>query len=599
MKDAPKFPYEIYPWQEMIFQKLDQSEKRSTILESPTGSGKTISVLFHIVSKYPDRRVVFLTRTNSQGENLLREARALGLEKVMTFFGRGEMCLYKKQASEMSQGTPEEQSGFCRVLVEMHKSGKGGCQYETNFERDWKKTIMSQEDFLNLGKEEYCPYFAQKSLAADANVLVTSYSFFLNPFIRERFLGWMEAELKDIILIADEAHNIPDLTRNLLSKKLTYNTLSNCSKEIDQFGDLLINKVNVSYIVESLNKALDTLLKEGDRIITTQEVTEAYMDSFQMNSLDIKNLLNLAANFGLSIKESKSAEGKLPRSYIYNASVLGSRLMDDEEGYSVMISHNEEPSGISIMNLETYEILRFFGDSYRTYFMSGTISPFSKFIDEVGVEDPEKVVIKADYLVRNLKVLFVDDVTSKYTMKDESRGRIDGYIRDIVENVKHNKIIFCTSYEQLSSFLEIDMKGRIFFERKGMSNEEFVNLITNFKQKGGNLFAVINGRISEGIDLPGKLVEVAVLTGIPYPPPSPETSAMELFYEMKFRRGWEYAYDAVAATRIRQAIGRLIRSPEEKGVAIILDSRAKKFRPELPNLYLSKDVVSDTNAFLD
>jgi Rad3-related DNA helicases len=73
----------------MIFQKLGQSEKRSTILESPTGSGKTVSVLFHAVSKYPDRRVVFLTRTNSQGENLLREARALGLEKVMTFFGRG------------------------------------------------------------------------------------------------------------------------------------------------------------------------------------------------------------------------------------------------------------------------------------------------------------------------------------------------------------------------------------------------------------------------------------------------------------------------------------------------------------------------------
>ena len=73
MKDAPKFPYEIYPWQEMIFQKLDQSQKRSTVLESPTGSGKTVSVLFHVVSKYPDRRVVFLTRTNSQGENLLRE----------------------------------------------------------------------------------------------------------------------------------------------------------------------------------------------------------------------------------------------------------------------------------------------------------------------------------------------------------------------------------------------------------------------------------------------------------------------------------------------------------------------------------------------
>ncbi len=599
MKDLPKFPYEVYPWQEMIFDRLEHSEKKTTILESPTGSGKTVAVLYHVISKYPDRRIVFLTRTNSQGENLLREARKLGLNKVMTFFGRGEMCLFKKQASEMSQGTPEEQSNYCRALVEKNKSGKGGCPYDTNYDLGWKKTIMSQEEFLEVGQEYFCPYFAQKRLATDARVLVTSYSFFLNPFIRERFLGWMETDLKDIVLIADEAHNIPDLTRNLLSSKLTQGTLAGCSKEIDQYGDMMLNKVNASYIIDSIGEALNSLLKEGDRIITTQEVTEAYMDAFQMNSLDIKNLLALMANFGLSIRESKSNEGKLPRSYIYNTSILASRLMEDDESYRVIISHSEEPSGVSLMNLETYEILSFFGNSYRTFFMSGTISPFSKFLDETGLKDPEKVVIKASYLENNLRVLFVDDVTSKYTQKEESKGRMDSYIRDVVENITRNKVIFCTSYEQLSSFLEVEMKGRIYFERKGMSNEEFVTLISNFKEKGGNLFAVINGRISEGIDLPGKLVEVAVLTGIPFPPPSPETSAMELFYEMKFRRGWEYAYDAVAATRMRQAIGRLIRSPDDRGVAIILDSRARKFRTELPNLYLSKDVVSDTNNFLD
>jgi DNA excision repair protein ERCC-2 len=599
LKDVPKFPYEIYPWQEMIFQKLERSEKISTILESPTGSGKTIAVLFHVISKYPDRRIVFLTRTNSQGENLLREANRLGLGKVMTFFGRGEMCLFKKQASEMSQGTPEEQSNYCRVLVEKHRSGKGGCPYETGYDMGWRKQIMSQEDFIELGNHEFCPYFAQKTLATEARVLVTSYSFFLNPFIRERFLGWMEADLKDIVLIADEAHNIPDLTRNLLSSRLTQNSLLGCSKEIDQYGDLQLNKISTSYVIDSLAEALTSLLKEGDRIITTQEVTEAYMEAFQMNSLDIRNVLSLLANFGLSIRESKSNEGRLPRSHIYNVAILASKLMEDDESYRVMISHNEEPSGISLMNLETYEILKFFGGTYRSFFMSGTISPFSKFIDETGLTDPEKVTIRADYLERNLRVLFVDDVTSKYTMKNESRDRMNAYIKDIVEKVKKNKIIFCTSYEQLSSFLEVDMKGRIYFERKGMSNEDFVSLITDFREKGGNLFAVINGRISEGIDLPGKLVEVAVLTGIPYPPPSPESSAMELFYEMKFRRGWEYAYDAVASTRIRQAIGRLIRSPEEKGVAIILDSRARKFREDLPNLHLSKDVISDTNEFLD
>jgi DNA excision repair protein ERCC-2 len=583
----------------MIFQKLERSEKTSTILESPTGSGKTIAMLFHVVSKYPDRRIVFLTRTNSQGENLLREANRLGLGKVMTFFGRGEMCLFKKQVSEMSQGTPEEQSNFCRALVEKHRTGKGGCPYETNYDLGWKKSIMSQEDFIEMGNSDYCPYFAQKMLARDANILVTSYSFFLNPFIRERFLGWMEADLRDIVLIADEAHNIPDITRNLLSSRLTHNSLNGCSKEIDQYGDLQLNKINTSYVIDSLGEALTSLMKEGDRIITTQEVTEAYMEAFQMNSLEIKNVLSLLANFGLSIRESKSNEGRLPRSHILNVAILALKMMEDDESYRVTISHNEEPSGISLMNLETYDVLKFFNNAFRSFFMSGTISPFSKFVDEMGLLDPEKIMIKADYLERNLRVLFVDDVTSKYTMKDESRQRMNAYVKDIVERVDKNKIIFCTSYEQLSSFLEVDMRGKIYFERKGMSNEEFVSLISHFREKGGNLFAVINGRISEGIDLPGKLVEVAVLTGIPYPPPSPESSALELFYEMKFRRGWEYAYDAVASTKMRQAIGRLIRSPEERGVAIILDSRARKFRADLPNLYLSRDVISDVTKFLD
>lgn len=599
MKDALKFPYEIYPWQEAILLGLNKSSKKEIILESPTGSGKTMSVLYALISRFPERRIVYLTRTNSQGENLLREAKRLGLNRVMSFLGRGEMCLFKKQAKDMALGNPEEQSNYCRVLVEMNRKGKGGCPFGTEYTAGWTEAIMNQYDFLDLGNDNFCPYFAQKTLARDAKIVVTTYSFFLNPFIRDRFLSWIEADLDEIIIVADEAHNIPDLARNMLSQKLTHNSLANCSKEIDQFGDLSLNRVNVSYVVDSLTESLDSLLKEGDRVITSQEVSEAYMEAFQMNSLEVKNLLTLMGNFGLSIKESKENEGKLPRSYIYNSSIVALRMMEDSDGYNVLISHNDEPSGINLMNLETYDILKFFGDSATSVFMSGTIAPFEKFVDEMGLEDPDKIVIKGDYLEKNLKVLFVADVTSRYVAKDESREMMNHYVKELVENVKKNKIIFCTSYDQLSSFLEIEMKGKIYFERRGMGNEEFQSLISSFKQKGGNLFAVVNGRISEGVDLPGRLVEVVVLTGIPYPPPSPETSAMELFYEMKFKKGWEYAYDALASTRMRQAIGRLIRSPEDRGVAIILDSRARKFRNNLPNLYLSDDVVSDTLAFLD
>jgi len=577
--------------------QIQGSEKQSMLIESSTGSGKTAAVLFAVASRFPERKIVFLTRTNSQVENVLREAKKIGLENVMTFFGRGEMCLYKKEAPDMAQGTPEEQSSYCRVLVERYSRGLGGCHFRTDGPEGWRTGIMSQPDFLVLGDEGICPYFAQKNLAPYAKVIATSYSFFLNPFVRKRFLEWMGTDMGEVVIIADEAHNIPDLARNMFQVKMDHSLINACRREVEQFGDLQLNQVSTSFILDSLEEALESLLSEGERIVTQYEVSEAYMETFRMRSNEIKNLLSLLANFGLSIKESRENEGKLPRSHIFNLAVLSMKLMEEQDGYSVIIAHSGEQS-LVLMNLETYELLDFFNESFRSYFMSGTLSPFSKFVDEVGLREPHNVTVKTDYLERNLRVFFVKDVTSKFTLKNETAEKMRFYVREIVENVGRNKIIFCTSYEQLSSLLETEMHGKIYFERKGMGNEEFQRLLSEFRSKGGNLFAVISGRLSEGVDLPGRVAEVAVITGIPYPPPNPETSALELFYEMKFKKGWEYAYEAVASTRIRQAIGRIIRGPDDRGAAIILDSRARKFRNVLPNLYLSDDLISDVESFL-
>jgi len=74
---------------------------------------------------------------------------------------------------------------------------------------------------------------------------------------------------------------------------------------------------------------------------------------------------------------------------------------------------------------------------------------------------------------------------------------------------------------------------------------------------------------------------------------------METYYDMKFKKGWYYAYEAVAIMKLKQALGRLIRSPKDRGVAIILDSRAKRFKKALPNLYRSENLVEDTVNFLN
>jgi len=65
---------------------------------------------------------------------------------------------------------------------------------------------------------------------------------------------------------------------------------------------------------------------------------------------------------------------------------------------------------------------------------------------------------------------------------------------------------------------------------------------------------------------------------------------------MKFHKGWEYTVQAPTARKLLQAIGRLIRDEKDKGVAIILDRRAPRFKPYLKELGKSIDIMKEIES---
>ena len=91
--------------------------------------------------------------------------------------------------------------------------------------------------------------------------------------------------------------------------------------------------------------------------------------------------------------------------------------------------------------------------------------------------------------------------------------------------------------------------------------------------EGSILFAITGGRISEGLDFPDKDMEMAILVGIPYPKPTARQEALRRYYDMRFGNGWERSSKIPAMRKMRQAIGRLIRSGTDRGAAVILDRR--------------------------
>ena len=182
-------------------------------------------------------------------------------------------------------------------------------------------------------------------------------------------------------------------------------------------------------------------------------------------------------------------------------------------------------------------------------------------------------------------------MTTKYEemAKDEDMvRRMEDYAVALCNTIDRNTVLFFPSYMMMDRFISDGVTSRILkkihIEKKGMPQSDLMDAVQEFKEsseKGAVLFAVMGGRISEGIDFPDKELEVAIIAGIPYPRPTARQRAFLHYYEIKFGNGWEYTVKVPATRKLMQAIGRLIRTETDIGIAVIMDKRAQQFSDRL------------------
>ncbi|WP_336363410.1 ATP-dependent DNA helicase [Halalkalicoccus salilacus] len=95
-----------------------------------------------------------------------------------------------------------------------------------------------------------------------------------------------------------------------------------------------------------------------------------------------------------------------------------------------------------------------------------------------------------------------------------------------------------------------------------------------FAGEGKVLVTSLRGTLTEGVDYSGDRLSAVVVCGVPIiNTASPRTRAVRTAYDRVFGDGFEYALTVPAVRKARQAIGRVIRGPEEVGVRVLLDAR--------------------------
>ena len=635
-QDKLKLPYKLRSNQQKIIDTIVKglTSKNHVVIEAPTGSGKTFTSLasaLPFVTK-KNYKIIYCVRTNSQQKQVIRELKAFAKAgtkiSVVAIQGRESMCPQQKNDNELAKSNWSEKSKICKSLKLQSKMGEAGCPYyrkllrpTKNLVENWSSKVYSAEEFTeNAEKEGICPYELNKLLLKEAQVVIVPYVYFFESFIRKYLLGWMNTSIDNVITIVDEAHNLPDWSREAASESLSIESLERASHESEKFGLLMGDGTPPTFFLDLVGSALKSLgefhISENDEegllpshiVSLDSEVPTFETEMMSLGRMTLYKLKQQASDLskmGQLIRQSLLEKGKRPRSYLGSVGDFLCRWLDSIESHSIRLV-GKKPLRLEKVCLDPRVMTDFLDETAGAVLMSGTLSPLSMFRDLVGLK-PESELERFDSIFpkENKLVKYVSDVSTSYKELNNNPKvwvQLIDKLESIITNFDGNIALFFPSYKILESALnEITLSKPIYKEYSGMKQEELMNTVESFKSDRGSILAgVMGGRLAEGIDYPDTSLEMAIIVGIPYPAPGVRQEALQHYFDVCFHgKGWEYAVESPALRKILQAAGRVIRSENDRGVIVITDGRAGKFADNIPDLELSNDIVTDVVNFFE
>ncbi|XP_058989972.1 regulator of telomere elongation helicase 1 isoform X3 [Mustela lutreola] len=268
------FPFQPYPCQEEYMSRVLEclQKKVNGILESPTGTGKTLCLLCsvlawrehlrdavsarriaerapgelfldHTLSSwgaaasdgdtpacYADLpKIVYASRTHSQLTQAIGELRHTSYRpRVCVLGSREQLCIHpevKKQESSHMQ------IHLCRKKVASRSCHFYNNVEEKSLEQELATTILDIEDLVRSGnKHSLCPYYLSRNLKQQADIVFMPYNYLLDAKSR-RAHG---IDLKGTVVIFDEAHNVEKMCEETASFDLTPHDLASGLDVLDQ-----------------------------------------------------------------------------------------------------------------------------------------------------------------------------------------------------------------------------------------------------------------------------------------------------------------------------------------------------------------------------
>lgn len=564
------FPYKRFRegQKELIF-KIFKAIKDSKILfvQAPSGFGKTISLLTASLPFLEERNsiIVYVVRTYRQIDRVLEELEKINNVKnlrISILKAKSELCINEKIEEKIKKSNAF--NFICREMISNET-----CNYYKNY---YAKQIKIDQfvDLKNKQSLKYlydiainlniCLYELNKSLLLNSNFILITYSSIFTPevfsIIEEKISRYDKR-----ILIADEAHNIPELFSNIYDVSLNLDFLLKSSNE-----SLLL-------IIENLYNFINKKITDKGFIkLTKEEVLNSIISEY---SISLNSILK-EIRYNIYIHPYNS-------NLINFYNFLKSILILNEKSYIIFVEKNLYNNFILNLSIidSSYYTKEIFMRFNSIIFASATFEPIESYKHLFGLKDfiDEKIILSSKY--PNIKSIFITNISTKF---EERSSELYSKIVDAIEEasliVNGGVAIFVSSYDVMKGLLDAGIQYRIkkefLIENKEMRDEEVERMLKIFKENPISkiLLAVQGGKISEGEDFPSNTIKVLFLVGIPFEQPSPILKEKISYFENKWpTKGKDFAFIIPALRKSIQSIGRSLRDDKSTIFVIFLDKR--------------------------
>ncbi len=552
-----RFPYDAYRagQREMAVQVYTAIKRRRRLFASmPTGTGKSTAALFPALKALGEGltgQVYYLTARTTQRQGALEAVermRAQGMRLwVLTLNAKERQCSHPTVCHP--DWCPRARGHFLRdqeALLEMLQT------------QDWTgDAVRAMAD-----RHMLCPFEFALSLAELADVVICDYNYAFDPGVHIQRIFDRRG---DVTLLVDEAHNLLGRAREMLSGRLDGAALRRFRQGVGKAAGRR----------HPLYKALTELLKRLEEAAWEAPEGEgrlaALPEKLAPAAEDALDALQAASMEGLAWGEHAQGMGDIFRE------LLGftRALRRDQAAYAYLTQGRREIRLTALALDVASHLAEVTGRLHGTVYFSATFSPLQDMKILLGGDQEDACFAMPSPFPRENLLVVQESVNTRYAHRAATAERIAQRIRQLAESHPGKYMVYFPSFAYLR---QVDaLLGDLPRQRQTAAMDEPAReaFLTPYRRGEAPALSlcVLGGVFAEGIDLPGAALDGVMVVGVGLPQVNLFQETLRDYYEEKLGQGFAYAYRIPGMQKVAQAVGRVIRTETDRGVALLLDDR--------------------------